>query len=160
MPAYIGNKKVKELYYGGKKVQEAWYGSKKVFSMLPEVIEPWWQGKSYETGDVVSRGGKVFVSLSNHRASTYNEPSLGPDWEDFWRLEATLSNTGGATSPNPPSSTPTAWRAGVYYRVGDLVTSEIFTNDTRTFQCLRAHTSNSDTEPYYGVVESAYWKMV
>lgn len=89
MPAYIGSKKVKELYYGGKKVKEAWYGSKKVYSSGPEV-----------------------------------------------------------------------WKSGVYYRVGDLVTSEIFFNDSRTFQCIKSHTSDSDTEPYYGAAESGFWKMI
>lgn len=86
MPAYLGNKKVKELYYGGKKVKEAWYGNKKVYSSGP---------------------------------------------------------------PN--------WVSGKYYRVGDEVTH---TYRKFTFRCIQSHTSDKDTEPYSGVAESAFWKMI
>lgn len=89
MPAYIGSKKVKELYYGGKKVKEAWYGGKKVYSSGPEV-----------------------------------------------------------------------WKSGVYYRVGDRVIGDKAVSHRMTFQCIKTHTSDSDNEPYYGIVESAYWKIV
>lgn len=89
MPAYIGNKKVKELYYGGKKVKEVWYGDEKVYSSGPEV-----------------------------------------------------------------------WKSGVYYRVGDLVTGDRYAAKNMTFQCIRSHTSDDDTQPYYGVAESGYWKIV
>ena len=52
MPAYLGGKKVKELYYGGKKVKEAWYGSKKVFSSGGRIFGKWYTNFNYVIGDL------------------------------------------------------------------------------------------------------------
>lgn len=59
------------------------------------------------------------------------------------------------------SSGPQAWRPGVTYRRGDLVTnSPRFSTSIYTFQCINDHTSDRDTEPYNGIAESGFWKMV
>lgn len=58
------------------------------------------------------------------------------------------------------SSGPTVWHSGVYYRVGDLVTGFKYAAKNMTFQCIKSHTSDWDTEPYYGVAESGFWKIV
>ena len=86
MPAYIGNKKVKELYYGGKKIKEAWYGSKKVYSSsAPE----WKEGVTYKVGDLVtvevwSKKG-VYRCKFEHVANTSdNIPYAGPMRGVYW----------------------------------------------------------------------------
>lgn len=85
MPAYIGSKKVKELYYGGKKIKEAWYGSKKVYSSMP----PYWVERTYyKKGDVVVVDvyGDLYkyYASSDHVASPYNKPFYGSGERKFW----------------------------------------------------------------------------
>ena len=85
MPAYIGSKKVKELYYGGKKIKEAWYGGKKVFSSnAPD----WESGVTYSVGDLVTVdfwGKKVYRCKFEHVANTAdNMPGAGSLWGVYW----------------------------------------------------------------------------
>lgn len=59
------------------------------------------------------------------------------------------------------SSEPEEWVSGKYYRVGDLVTGRsVYATADLTFQCIMAHMSDSDNEPYHGILESVFWKMV
>lgn len=59
------------------------------------------------------------------------------------------------------SSGPQAWRNGVIYRKGDLVTNRPRLSTTiYTFQCIKDHTSDRDTEPYNGIAESGFWQLV
>lgn len=59
------------------------------------------------------------------------------------------------------SSGPQAWQNGVLYRKGDLVTNRPRLSTTiYTFQCIKDHTSDRDTEPYNGIAESGFWKLV
>lgn len=85
MPAYIGNKKVKELYYGGKKVKEAWYGGKKVYSSSYPL---WVQGRYYNKGDVVTVDiyGDIYMytASSAHYSVEANKPFFGYTESEYW----------------------------------------------------------------------------
>lgn len=84
MPAYIGSKKVKELYYGGKKIKEAWYGGKKVYSAGPA---PWRSGALYRRGDLVTGyQGRIFECIDDHYADSDTEPWVGIAESGFWKL--------------------------------------------------------------------------
>lgn len=90
MPAYIGNKKVKELYYGGKKIKEAWYEGKKVYSAVKS-ISPWRTSKDYALWDRVVDEGIVYECIKAHTSDSEssfrntNRPALGWDAYSYWR---------------------------------------------------------------------------
>ena len=149
MPAYIGNKKVKELYYGGKKVKEAWYGGKKVYSNGPE---EWKAGVGYSTGSFVlvetDKGMTPFYCYAGHVSDYNNAPYRGINGTKYW-----------AEVANPTGDKLTHWVGGVYYNVGDRVIwmgSDI----TREYKCIKGHVSDDDKEPYWGLLQDKHWKFV
>lgn len=83
MPAYLGNKKVKELYYGGKKVKEAWYGGKKVYGA---VIAEFSYDAAYGTGDrvAVTRRGVYECIKPNKPGDQGRDPGTGWNWQAYW----------------------------------------------------------------------------
>lgn len=91
MPAYIGNKKVKELYYGGKKIKEAWYGGKKVYSAGGRVFGKWHKDFDYRVGDRVAHGGIMYECIKAHTSDpmsqhrSNNEPGDGWDSWSYWK---------------------------------------------------------------------------
>lgn len=59
------------------------------------------------------------------------------------------------------SSGPQAWRIGMTYRRGDLVTNSArYSSTVYTFKCIKDHISDKDTEPFNGIAESGFWKMM
>lgn len=149
MPAYIGNKKVKELYYGDKKVKEAWYGSKKVYSNGPE---EWKAGVGYSTGSFVlvetDKGMTPFYCYAGHVSDYNNAPYRGINGTNYW-----------AEVANPTGDKLTHWVGGVYYNVGDRVIW-MGSNITREYRCIKGHVSNDDKEPYWGLLQDKHWKFI
>lgn len=149
MSVYIGSKKVKELYYGGKKVKEAWYGSKKVYSSGPE---EWKAGVRYPTGSFAlmqtDKGMTPFYCYVGHVSDYNNAPYRGIDGTNYW-----------AEVVNPTGDKLTHWVGGVYYNVGDRVLWH-GANMTREYRCIKAHVSEEDKEPYWGLLQDKHWKFV
>ncbi|TRX51513.1 hypothetical protein [Corynebacterium guaraldiae] len=54
------------------------------------------------------------------------------------------------------SSGPDLWKNGTLYRRGDLVTG----SQGRIFTCITDHYADPDTEPWVGISESGFWKIV
>lgn len=156
MPAYIGNKKVKELYYGGKKIKEAWYGSKKVFSSGPPV---WELGKKYNLGDVVQLDGVMYECVYSHQSTEYYRPGTGAHAAVVWSLGTNLGGDGGSTPTQPSQPSASAWENGTLYKVGSLVTSTF--RETAVYRCLAEHTSDTASDmPGYGSLWRVYWEKV
>lgn len=149
MPAYIGNKKVKELYYGGKKIKEAWYGGKKVYANGPE---EWKAGVGYSTGSFVlvetDKGMTPFYCYAGHVSDYNNAPYRGINGTNYW-----------AEVANPTGDKLTHWVGGVYYNVGDRVIW-MGANITREYRCIKGHVSDDDKEPYWGLLQDKHWKFV
>lgn len=85
MPAYIGSKKVKELYYGGKKIKEAWLNGKKVYSQVGKVRRGWVSDFYYEAGDRNVFEGYVYECIKSHWSEYSNKPGYGWDQYTYWK---------------------------------------------------------------------------
>ncbi len=148
MPAYIGSKKVKELYYGGKKIKEAWYGGKKVFSSAVEVW-PWASGLEYQKGDLVSRDGFVYECIRDHTSdSGTSQPGSGWDEYSYWK------NVGYTYEFDNLRFFP--WKQGEYYIPNSKVEA-VVNGRNSVFLCLEWHQSTERNRPG-GPEGGKYWQ--
>jgi len=75
----------------------------------------WQDGKSYDTGDVVSYGGKYYVAV-------HANPGYTPTVSTWYWDPTTCSSTSTSTTSTSTSCNATAWQQGKSYDTGDVVT--------------------------------------
>lgn len=129
--------------------------------------DPWEYTKYYRSGDIVSATVNGvegnYQCTSGHHAGIDDRPG-GPKGDQYWKFiskssgstSTTPPSPGGSTPSNPPTRTPSTWRAGVNYSKGDLVKVDVY-GDVYRYTALVDHYSMSDNKPFYGSVENIYW---
>ncbi|MHB9070480.1 MAG: hypothetical protein ACYC54_08920 [Sedimentisphaerales bacterium] len=76
--------------YRGNLISPQGYGGTVTLIDVTGVIEPeiWSAGTSYTTQSVVvsNSDGKKYICIQDHTSTTSDEPPLGINWEDYWKL--------------------------------------------------------------------------
>lgn len=111
--------------------------------------EEWQLTTAYNGGDLVTRGGTVYIALSNHTSSSTTAPGTGSQWGTVWDVFATKGVDGESF----------VWR-GSWASANTYSENDVVLNGGTSYICIATNVSSSVNEPGVGANSSTYWNVM
>lgn len=118
----------------------------------------WADGTSYVINDLVEHNGNVYIAITNHVASSTNEPGVGVDWETNWDLFL----TGGPQGPpgtDGVDGESFIWR-GQWVDSSSYIINDVVYNNGSSYIATADHNASLATEPGDGTSWITVWDLM